>query len=216
MSWSSQSNRTWAVWTPRGSRPLPTVLPGLQGVPGCPGGLTWDGAGPSHPRAYSAHPAAGTPHLPTVLCDVKIHGDSCLGLVSVRDPLPVTGVLSFLPAWSSAPAVTWPSPACASCSVAEPCSVGGLELPPVVMGVLSFLPSWSLAPAVTWPSPARASCSDAEPWSVSAWAISGGFQCLAVVGGPLGTPCMGLWGLADALLEEEAGLVLGYLPGKVP
>ena len=31
MSWSSQSNRTWAVWTPRGSRPLPTVLPGLQG-----------------------------------------------------------------------------------------------------------------------------------------------------------------------------------------
>ena len=147
------------------------MLPGLQGVPGCPGGLTWDGAGPSHPRAFSAHPAAGTPHLPTILCDVKIHGDSRLGLVSIRDPLPVTGVLSFLPAWSS-------------------------------------------APAVTWPSPARASCSVAEPWSVGAWAVSSGFQCLAVVGGPLGTPCVGLWGLADVLVEEEAGLVLGHLPGK--
>lgn len=87
----------------------------------------------------------------------------------------------------------WPSP-----------SDGGPELPP----------SWSSAPAVSWPSLARASCSDAEPWSVGAWAVSGGFQCLAVVGGPLGTPCMGLWGLADLLVEEKAGLVLGYLPGK--
>ena len=126
----------------------------------------------------------------------------------------MTGVLSFLPAWSSAPAITWPSPARASCSVAEPWSVGGRELPPPGTGVLSFLPAWSSAPAVTWPSPARTSCSVADPWSVGAWAVSSGFQCLAVVGGPLGTPCVGLWGLADVLVEEEAGLVLGHLPGK--
>ena len=60
MSSSSQSNRMWAVWTPGASRPLPTVLPGLQGVSGCLGGLTWDGANPPHPHTFSAHLAAGT------------------------------------------------------------------------------------------------------------------------------------------------------------
>ena len=63
------------------------------------------------------------------------------------------------------------------------------------------------------PSPARASCRPAEPCSVAAWAASGWFPALAAVGGPLGIPCVGPWGLAD-LLEEKAGLLWGCLLGS--